>query len=367
MVRRPFKIAISSTGELYGGVEQFIYTFAKGLYNQYNVSPLVILFNKGVLYEKLMERRIPVEVVELKFKYSIFSIFKIAEILRKYRIDIVHTHGYKATILAGVAAKMCRLKIIKTEHGRLETTEGWGHYKMVLNTFLDRIVSLFILDAAVFVSEDIQSWYLQYYKNVRRAVIHNGIEPIGTSPKNNSKKSFDIGIVGRVTEVKGHLYLLKAMQRLTNLENIKLCIFGEGPLEAELKEFCDKTGLSQRVTFMGFRKNIYEYLNYLDLLVIPSLHEGLPYILLEAMYLKVPIVATNVGGLKEVLKNGEDAILVPPKDGNALARAIEVMYSDQELRFRMAQRAFDKVCEQYLCDMMVKKYMDLYNECLSNN
>ncbi|MBI5193531.1 MAG: glycosyltransferase family 4 protein [Nitrospirae bacterium] len=360
------KLALCSAGELYGGVEQFMYTLSEYLTKDSEIDLTVIVLHKGLLYEKLKESKISIELVQERFKYDLTTIFKINKILKTKNINVVHTNGYKATILAGIAAKISGIKLIKTEHGIIEPAKGLRHYKMIFNILIDRVVSRFLLNAIVYVSKEMQNNF-KNPKGLKNLVIYNGIKPIIHSANGKTSGFFNIGIIGRITEVKGHIYLLKALKHLAHLSGIKVYILGSGPLEHELKIYCHRNGISDKVHFMGFQKNIYTYLRNLDLLVMPSLNEGLPYTLLEAMYLKVPVVAFAVGGLKEVLKDHHTGILVPSTDVDSLANAIEKLYTNPPLRKWIAQNAFTEVSDNFRADSMAKRYIDVYQKLVTEN
>lgn len=359
-------LAICSTGELYGGVEQFINTFSDYLKKKTDVNFIVLLFNKGLLYEKLKEAKIETYIISTGFKYNISLIRQIIRLFKKRKINVVHTHGYKANILCSIAGKVCNAKIIKTEHGKIEPSTGCSRFKMQINHKIDRIISRLLLDEIVFVSKDIESYYKRYYNNIKSTVIYNGIPRIEVTSNKNLQhfdyNTFNIGVVGRLTKVKGHIFLLRALKNLNGLGNIKLNIFGNGHLEEELKDYCNKNDISSVVIFHGFKENIYDYMAVLDVLVIPSLHEGLPYTLLEAMYLKIPIIASEVGGLKEVLEDNVNAILVPPADERKIADAIEYLYQNPVIMERIIQNAYKRVFEEFLIDKMAAEYLDIYQK-----
>lgn len=356
-------LALCSTGELYGGVEQFIYTFSNYLKNNTKINFIVVLFHKGLLYEKLKESNIETYLF-LGSKYNFFTIRQLVRILKERKINVVHTHGYKANILCSIAAKICKIKLVKTEHGKIEPSTGYSRFKMQINHKIDRIVSRLLLDEIVFVSKDIESYYKRYYKNMRSTVIYNGIPRIKADSYKNLQDfdydAFNIGIVGRLTEIKGHIFLLRALKNLIGLGNIKLNIFGNGHLREELMGYCNKNDISSIVTFHGFKENIHDYMAALNLLVMPSLHEGMPYTLLEAMYLKTPIVASDVGGLKEISENNVDVILVPPADEGSLEKAIRFLYDNSESRKHLTINAYNKVTENFLINKMTERYFVVY-------
>ncbi|RPI76342.1 MAG: glycosyltransferase, partial [Desulfobacteraceae bacterium] len=131
-----------------------------------------------------------------------------------------------------------------------------------------------------------------------------------------------------------------------------------------LKSYCRAHALSSIVFFAGFSKDVHAFMQGLDLLIMPSLREGLPLTLLEAMYLKVPVIASNVGGIKEVLTNDHDGVLVPPKDPKILAEKILELYRNPGKRSHIADNAYAKVSSSFLAGAMVEKYLRVYNEIL---
>lgn len=361
------KVALCASGEIYGGVEQFIYSYSNYLKKESKIKFIVVLFNRGLLYDKLNEAGIETYLF-LSQKYNPLIVKQIANLLKKKKINIVHTHGYKANILCSIAAKMNNAKIVKTEHGKQEPSKGMGYLKMSMNLFLDKIVTKYMCDSIVFVSKDIQKHFNGAYPHNKQYVIYNGIEPISIVNSKGAEeiddKYFNIGIIGRISEVKGHLYLLKAMTMLNHIDDLRLYIFGEGPLKKTCEDYCNSNGIAGKVYFMGFKNNIYDYMSKLDLLVMPSLHEGLPYTILEAMSLKVPVIASDIGGLKEVIKNNEDGILVPPKDIEALTSVIEYLHQHKDIRENLTKNACNKVCSQFSIEYMTDKYLDIYSESI---
>ena len=185
-----------------------------------------------------------------------------------------------------------------------------------------------------------------------------------TGRRSRSDGAFHLGIVGRIDKVKGHEVLLQAIARLRHLTSLRVHVFGTGPLEAHFRQMAVDAKLSDVVLFHGFEPAIHERMASLDLLVMPSLHEGLPYVLLEAMSLRVPIIASRVGGLREVLDDG-NGMLVPPNDPSALAAAIERLYGDRELRARFAARAHETVRRRFAARDMVRQYRDVYRQLLA--
>ena len=364
------RVALCAAGEIWGGVEQFIETTSEELRRR-GVGFVVLLLNEGLLAKRLRDSALPVEVIRTVGKYDPTGALRIGRALRHHRIRIVHVHGYKASVLGGIAAKLGGLKLVKTEHGRLEPFTGWGQLKMKMNLWLDEAFSRRFLDAIIFVSTDIQQSLAGRYRRIPQSVIYNAIQPVEDSgatvsvPRLEPEDAFRIGIVGRLKPIKGHEVLLRALEQLAHFSNLRLYIFGEGPTETALRVLCRESRIEDRVQFMGFQENIHGYLRQLDVLAMPSFHEGIPYAALEAMSLGVPLVASDVGGLHEILDHEVDALLVPPGDAGALARAIERLVSDPVLRTRLSHNARSKVKDRVLASTMVDLYLGVYRRAVA--
>lgn len=367
------RLAICAAGEIWGGVERFVLTIAPALRSA-GIDPLVILFNDALLARKLREARIRVAVLDQHPKYDPRTVGRLRGLLHQHGINVLHVHGYKATVAGSLAVRglPIKIKIVKTEHGCLEPFPGWrslpAYSKLAANIALERMASRYFVDATVFVSRDLQGTQRRSGSRVRQRVIHNGIEmpSPAAAPFRRRTQRFAIGIVGRIDTVKGHLHLLEALAQLRHLPDIRLHVFGDGPLEDTCRRVCRDLRLEERVSFEGFDPAILERMATLDLLVMPSLHEGLPYVLLEAMALKVPVVASRVGGIREVMEEDECGFLVPPGNPGLLADAIEKVHDCRDLRLMLAQRGHETVHRRFLASRMVGEYVDLYRDLLRN-
>jgi glycosyltransferase involved in cell wall biosynthesis len=368
---RPIHLAIIAPGELYGGVERFVNILAKSLDEAHEVKPLVILFNDGNHAEGLRSDGINVIIPEQRWKYDVSLIRRLSEIFRTERIDIVHTNGYKATIVGTLAAKMAGIPVVKTEHGKLEPGAWYDprHVRMRANLFLDELVTRRLVTHTIYVTHDLQCTIGRKEDLTTSSIIYNGIAPIAprtsAHPAEIDPHAFNVGIIGRLAEVKGHGVLLRALSRLNDLSDLRVHIIGEGELKAEIQQYCHAQKLDGRVQLLNFRSNIYDYISALDLLVMPSLHEGLPYILLESMYLRVPVIASDTGGLGEILESEVDCLLVESGNEKMLAQAISTLYHDANLRTRLAENAYQKVCKDFMVQNMMEEYLNIFHRFVS--
>jgi L-malate glycosyltransferase len=361
------RVGICTAGEIWGGVEQFVVTLADAL-DRSRFSPVALLFHDGLLAARLRDRGVDVHCLTGRGKRDLRVVGDLRRILAREHVGLLHVHGYKAAVVAAMARTGLRIPIVKTEHGLTEPLERWSdvweYGRLAANQLMARVLTRAAVDARVFVSRDTERRLTR--RNLPGRVIYNGL-PAGDQRDaafEHRPDEFHIAIVGRLSRVKGHRHLLGALTRLRSREGVRLHVFGCGPLEAECREFCATHGLLSSVRFHGFSESLREQLRSMDLVAMPSLHEGLPFTLLEAMAAGVPVVAAAVGGLKEVLEGSGCGVLVPPGDEAALAEAIEQLRRDPARRARMAARARREVTRRFSATAMAEQYAAVYERTL---
>jgi glycosyltransferase involved in cell wall biosynthesis len=361
------RLGICAAGEAYGGVERFVDTFAEYLRDNTDIEFTVILFYENELAKRLRAAGIDIVTIIPRWKYDPRTIRRLAKLFREQNLSVIHTHGYLATILGTIAGKLCRAKVIKTEHGKMEprSRRDLQWLRMCANRCVDELITGLFVDHVVYVTDDLRKAYHRKSRTTQQTVIHNGLVPRPVDTGNESVQTdpatFNVGIVGRLSTVKGHMNLLRALLVLQHPERVSVYVFGAGPLEGPLRDFCDEHNLSDRVHFMGFRQDVLDWVAQLNAFVIPSMHEGLPYALLEAMYLGVPVVASRVGGLAEVLDDGVDSILVEPGNERQLAAAIDRLVAEPALCNSLSANAHKKVKERFTIDRTVSEYLSVYD------
>jgi len=350
--------------------------------------------------KRIKEKPIEAEILKRDFKVKKFRMrpglnyLGTMEILRfahKEGFHILHSHGYKGNILFGLLPrKLRKIPMVTTLHGWTSTN---GFSKMRLYEWLDR-KSLKYIDSVVLVSNAMKYQpKLKDLKDINFHVIPNGI-PIPENRINESikqrfnqsqtqetqatqqtqatrnldsdildfcLKGFTIGSIGRLSAEKGYKYLIEALRLLINEGlDARLTIIGEGYEREYLERSAAQSDLSNRVLMPGYREDAKQYLPFLDVYAIPSLTEGLPLTLLEAMQAKVPIVASKVGGIPEVLDNGRSGLLVKPCKPDAFAEAISLLSSDKNLAKQMTNIAYQQVTTHYASKNMALGYLDIY-------
>ena len=321
------RVSICAMGELFGGVERHILDLCRYLRRTGLPEPLVLLFHDARLAAALRDQGLCPVIVPGTHRYDPAMIGRVADLLRDARIDVVHAHGYKATVVGGLAARKAGCRVIKTEHGRLEA--GWNRplswLKSQFNFQLEQWVTRHRIDHVCYVTDDIARSFDRWHRGLARTTVRNGIDPLDRSayprPADLPDDTFNVGIVGRVSPVKGIGFACDAFARSEVPQRAVLHVIGTGPLEDSLRARAARAG-DGRLRLLGFKENVFDYLAHLDLLLMPSLHEGLPYAILEAWSLGCPLAVSRVGGLAEVLPDVPGITFYEVGDVAGIARAV---------------------------------------------
>ncbi len=368
MTPPPFRgpVTILSPGELFGGVETHVLGLSRGL-RERGVGVQPIVFHDRELAARLREAGLDPVILHARHRYDPSAATRLAELIRQAGSRVLHVHGYRATITAAVAGARLGVPVVKTEHGLPEPGGGpVGRLKTRVNHSLDTWATRRLRARVCYVTADIMRRFDRAHAGLERQVIHNGIEPLERAgrprPEALVPGLFHVGIVGRVSRVKGITFALQAMALPDMPASVRLHIIGSGPLMEQHRAEAKALGVADRVDFHGFQRNALDWMAHLDALLMPSLHEGLPYTLLEAMSLGLPIVASRVGGLAEVLGDKESGLLVPVGDTDDLGRAVAQLAHHRDLAQRLGKGAAGAQREGYSLASMVASYVAVFAE-----
>jgi len=346
-----------ASGDLWAGAEVQVATLLQALNEFADLELSALLMNEGRLAEELAACGIAVTIFD-ESRFGNFQLLRaVTDHLRHARPHILHSHRYKEHILGAFAAKLSHSPLlIQTYHGLEENLPGWAGRKMKVFDTMNTVVGRTMANGIVGVSAEITDILSQRFPCADVRCIRNGIDLNRVAPTHSRSfmrdklgipvDAFVVGVVGRLMPIKGVQYLIEAMVRLREHHGLKrnrLVIVGEGPLRTGLERTVEEQGLLSDVMFLGARPDVYDVMMAFDVLALPSLHEGVPMVLLEAMAIGIPIVASNVGGIPEILKEGTEAFLVPPKDAVALACRLNEYAASPELRDRLSHAARARV------------------------
>jgi glycosyltransferase involved in cell wall biosynthesis len=286
---------------------------------------------------------------------------------RAQRIDLIHSHGYKGNIFFGLIPRFLRrLPLVSTVHGWTSTA---GLNRMF---FYERLDSLALTgaDRVVLVSEGMLSHpRLNRLSSDTTCVVENGIPELAAPNDKEldpgiaafTRRGMTLGAIGRLSPEKGLGYLLEAVAALVEEGlDLRLVIMGEGAERSRLQAAARELGIVDRVLMPGYQPDAKRYLPLFGIFVMPSLTEGLPMVLLEAMQAGVPIAASRVGGIPGVLQDGRCGALVDPGSCAALVEGVRGIIGDPAEAAKRAASARLRVAEQYSSRAMAQKYLSIY-------
>jgi len=289
--------------------------------------------------------------------------------IKAFNPDFVHAHSTKAGYAARFACAVLRKPVIFTAHG-WAFTEGRSALKRKFLSWAERLAAK-VTKKVICVSEHDRELALSWKvaKPEQLTVVHNGIDPQPFLEANGASLRRDLGLemvpvlafVGRLAPQKNPITLLEAVKKLT--EGIVLMV-GDGELRSQVEEYIGRHGLEERLRLLGQRGDIPQILAASDIFVLSSDWEGLPYTIIEAMMSGLPVVATRVGGVPELVENGVTGFIVPPKNPQALAKGLQRLLDDPELRHRMGQLGREKALREFTLDRMLRETERVYEEVL---
>ena len=365
-----------AVGDLWAGAEVQLKVLLSKLVCRAEINLSVILFNEGRLEKEIGLLGIPVRVFPENRWGSTKIFLELVREFKKSNIQIIHTHKYKDTILAAPAAKLCGIPhVVRTVHGLREPFEGLQAFNMSCYEAIERTVHRFCVDVIIGVSSQIESKYKAQGEVSKVTCIRNGIDlagkPVQTDRWRTRKElSVDsetclIGTVGRLTPVKGIPYLLDAARILLRQgANVKVLVVGDGSIRQDLLAQARNLGVGERVVFLGHREDTDVLLQALDIFVLPSLSEGIPMALLEAMAASRPIVASRVGGIPEIIEDGVEGFLVESMDVNNLAERCRRLIESPDVARKMGEQGRKRVESEFSATAMADRVVSDYKELL---
>lgn len=363
-----------------GGAERVILQLANSLKNSaFNL--IVTSFvqdwkSNNNFIEALKAQGINTRTITMSKKYPtgwwnpIRNFFDLCHLIKAEKIQILHTHGYRSNIIGLLASILLRVPIVTTVHGWTNHTNNVKLYE-----YLDRFFLRFF-DKIIAVSDSIKNTLLnsrisihkieKIYNTINCKEVNDGVSVDEIRKRFHlSPNDKLVGTIGRLSKEKGVHYLLKAgSEIIATYPNVKILIIGNGPERQNLEILAKQLRISENVIFCGFQKNVTEFYHLIDIVVLPSITEGLPIVLLEALTYSKPVVATRVGGIPEVITNGKTGILVEPQNPSRLAEGIIRILRNSDETNRMVSEGRKLVEEHFNSKDWGKKIEKVYQEIL---
>ena len=304
------------------------------------------------------------------------ALFILIRIFHRERPHIVHTHTSKTGILGRWAAFFAGVPvIIHTPHGHI----FWGYFgrlKTMVYILLEKISAL-ITDKLVMLTEQEKRDHLGVHvaPEEKFTVVHSGVnlghfKNVPVDPFEMKRKldipedSLVVGTAGRLTPVKGPEYLIHAAKEITAArQGVSFVFLGDGELRDQLEAMVEQLGLKENVKFLGWWQDVADVMSVFDIFVLPSLNEGMGRVLIEAMVLGKPVVASSIGGIPDLVIDGENGFLFPVGDIEALVARIKDLLNDSGKRENMGNSG-QRLAVKYSSDEMVGKIDILYGQLL---
>lgn len=371
MQREPARVLQVVATLIVGGAELLVQTIAAALDRRcFQVYVVALSDRQGSPLKAEFERLgVPVRVLGARKMYDPRLALSLARLIRDWRIELVHTHLMNPDIVGRAVGRALGLPVISTMHNIPESYEADAFYRY----WLQRATQRTLATRLIAVSEHIRAGYIARWRIAPEKIvtITNAVplapflavapgapaRPAGAGPL--------ITNVGRLTAQKGQRQLLDAARLvLQRRPDARFQIVGAGELEPELRRHAAALGIAERVAFAGVRYDIPAVLGESDIFVLSSLWEGLPISAIEAMAAARPVVLTNVGGVRDMVRHGVDGLLVPPADPPALAGALLALLGDPDRRARLGAAARARAEREFGLEPFIQRHEQLYRELL---
>jgi len=315
------------------------------------------------LYKKAEQADLPVFPLKVRSEADVLAVLKLSRQMKKAKCVLVHSHDAHGAAVSALAAYRAKIPL-RVISRRVDFPLKNNYFsKIKYRKDIDMIIAISKGVKKVLVSSGIDK---KKIKVVPSGIDYTPFENVSSKDYLHrelgfNKDDFLVGIVAHLADHKGHKYLIEAAGILKKkAPSIKLIIVGKGPLRIELDQQVKKLGVEDIVLFLGFREDVPQIMASLDLFVLSSYLEGLGTSIMDAMASHLPVVATEVGGIPELVTHEKTGLLVPPKNPAALAEAILRIYKDRKLAYYFGENGYKLVHEKYSSRAMAKKVIKEY-------
>lgn len=384
MTRRLNVLQLISTLEI-GGVGAVVSMISRNLDKKKFRSLICCINGEGPILKEIQDYNVEVRVLDLRRRSIIYfplfvfdiicTIVALVKIMKKEKVDILHTHFPDHHIFGAICAKIAKVPVTICSFHNIKFLAKRGNWDV--RTWLKKELLTLIVkkmeDRIIAVADGVRETIVKFFeiRTTKIATIYNGIDASTfakavdfISVRQQLNLSLGVKVVICIANFffkKGHKVLIEAASTVVkNYSNVKFLFVGDGPLRNELVALVTLLDLNGHIDFLGFRRDIPEILGISDIFVLPSLWEGLPLALLEAMATGKAVVASNVLGNSEVVLPNKTGILTPPKDSDALAKAIIYLIEHPEIAQDMGRLARERVATHFSCYSTIRKTEELY-------
>lgn len=371
---KPVVLAELAGSAGYGGGERYLELLFDRM-DRAEFSPLLICPEPGPFVEQMTAKGIPTKVVHLAPLFNPVALIRLAQVLRREDVSILQTHGARANVYGSVAAWLAGVPcVVWTIHNSIRDYEVSSIQRFVYSAILRLLLPP--TNRVICVSEALRRDLISDCPDAapKTTTVWNGIDPALYSSRGDGDKirrEWCVGsgpvllTVARLTEQKGHRFLIEALPALVAEWPSLVCLFvGEGECREPLRTLARAKGVERSCRFAGARNDVIDWYAAADVVVLPSLSEGFPFVVLEALAMSRPVVATDVNGVPEIIRDGVHGVLVPPRNPQALEAAVRKMLHDPVWAVRMAQAGQKEVTARFTVGKMVQDTFKVFEAAM---
>ncbi len=315
------------------------------------------------------EKGFEIALFDQRFNLDPAPLWQAYRLLKSGGYDIIETHGYKGHLIAWMMRRLLPLRWVGMTHGWTNENAKIRAYNRLEKTLLASA------DHVISVSPQLAAEMRQVRGGAPVSLVLNAVDADSIRGEGRAAEirshyigdlpdGYLLGSFGRLSPEKGHHILLDAMARLVADIPVRLLLVGDGPERKNLEQQAESLGIASRVIFAGQQDNMRDWYEAIDLFVLPSLSEGLPFVVLEAMALGKPVVASRVGALPKVIDEGVNGWLLPPDDAGMLATSIASLLKDRNRLQTAGAHAREMLYPRFSAERQAREVVDIYREVI---
>lgn len=356
-----------------GGAKTHVFALLRALSKKADVK--IVCFMKGVFFDELQDIDVESELIEQKSRFDLSVLKRLYEIASD-GFDVIHSHGARANFLCAHLKNKVEIPIVTTIHSDF-LLDFDGIYKKIVYTGLN-IFSLRKLENFIAVSSNFKSMLISRgFKPNSIYTVYNGMD-YSTEMTYQSKEEFAkrintqydpnlvyIGLIGRHDYVKGHDVFVKACSEAAKkCDKLRFLIAGDGDLRGELVRLAKEGGIEDKLIFTGFLKDIYSFINFIDINTLTSRSESFPYVLMEGARMKKPTISSRVGGIPDLIEDGKTGLLFESENYHELADKMVTLANNKELRAEYGEALYERATSTFSSENLANTHIDIYNSIM---
>ena len=356
-----------------GGAKTHVFALLSKLKDMADVK--IVCFMKGVFWDELQDIGVECELLEQRSRFDMSVVDRLTEICNE-GIDIVHCHGARANFIAASLRRRVNIPMITTIHSDY-LLDFDGFYRKLVYTTLN-VFALKKFRYYIAVSSSFKDMLISRgFRPNSVYTVYNGMD-YSTEMNYVSKEEFAkrigieydenctyVGLIGRHDYVKGHDVFIKAIKpTVEKCPNVRFVIAGDGENRHALEELAESEGIADKLVFAGFVKDIYSFINFIDINTLTSRSESFPYVLMEGARMSKPTVCSRVGGIPDFVKDGETGLLFESEDSAQLSEKLVELICDKELAAKYGSALKALAVEKFSDTALAKKHMEIYSAVL---